>query len=172
MNEEEIRLRLMELHTDSYVWALRCSDQDRLAAEEILQSVYVKILEGRAVFGGKSSFKTWLFSVIRFTALDFRRDQMRRLTRQNNYLDQLERYAGDYHEPDQRIDRLRKKVAELPARQQEVMELLLGHDMTLAEIAGVLNITVGSVRQHYDRGKKKIRELLSKPTRVQDEEIR
>ena len=56
----EIRAQLEQLHKDSYGWALSCCARDSAQAEEVLQSVYLKILEGKARFDGKSSFKTWL----------------------------------------------------------------------------------------------------------------
>ena len=42
-------------------------------AEDVLQTSYLKILDGRARFGGRSSFKTFLFGVIRHTAAEDRR---------------------------------------------------------------------------------------------------
>jgi DNA-directed RNA polymerase specialized sigma24 family protein len=38
-----------------------------------LQIAYLKILEGKARFDGRSSLKTWLFAIIRRTALEQRR---------------------------------------------------------------------------------------------------
>jgi RNA polymerase sigma-70 factor (ECF subfamily) len=48
----------------------------------------------------------------------------------------------------------------LPRRQRQILELVFAHDMTIADAAEVLEITVGSARTHYDRGKKRLaREL-------------
>jgi DNA-directed RNA polymerase specialized sigma24 family protein len=33
-------------------------------------------------------------------------------------------------------------------------------ELTLSEAAQVMNISIGSARQHYERGKKRLRELL------------
>jgi len=39
----------------------------------VLQDVYAKVLSGRAVLREQSTFKTWLFGVIRLTAMEHRR---------------------------------------------------------------------------------------------------
>ncbi|MFT4733981.1 MAG: DNA-directed RNA polymerase specialized sigma24 family protein [Algoriphagus sp.] len=36
----------------------------------MLQEAYLKVLEENATYSEKSNFKTWLFSIIRFTAID------------------------------------------------------------------------------------------------------
>src|SRR5207302_1267667 len=46
---------------------------DRSAAEDALQASYLKILDGRARFDGRASFRTWLFAVVRNTAAELRR---------------------------------------------------------------------------------------------------
>src|SRR4051794_36730601 len=66
----ELRSQLTVLHRESFVWALHCCRSSAARAEDVLQEAYLKILDGRARFSGQSSFKTWMFSLIRFTALD------------------------------------------------------------------------------------------------------
>jgi len=44
-------------------------DADRAA--DVLQIAYLKVLNGKAAFDARSSFKTWLFAVIRRTAADY-----------------------------------------------------------------------------------------------------
>lgn len=75
MTASEMQNKLAKWHSESFGWALRCSAGDHSMAEDALQTVYLKILEGRAVFKGKSSFRSWLFSVIRFTVIDAQRKQ-------------------------------------------------------------------------------------------------
>src|SRR5215470_6614451 len=64
---------LAEIHAESFSWAMACCDRDRLLAEEVLQVAYVKVLDRSARFEGRSSFKTFLFGVIRRTAMEQRR---------------------------------------------------------------------------------------------------
>src|SRR5436305_13811813 len=75
MTDDEIQRSLAELHPASAGWALSCCRWDRDEAEEVLQMTYLKILDGRARFDERSSFKTWLFGVVRRTAAERRRSR-------------------------------------------------------------------------------------------------
>src|SRR5258708_9778583 len=75
MTGEPIERGLEELHPASAGWALSCCRWDSEEAEEVLQMTYLKILDGRARFDERSSFKTWLFGVIRRTAAERRRSR-------------------------------------------------------------------------------------------------
>ena len=55
---------------------------NQVGAADMLQTVYLKILDGKARYDGKASFKTWLFAVIRNTAAEARRQRGRRRLRQ------------------------------------------------------------------------------------------
>src|ERR1700719_2711221 len=68
LDDPGLRDALETHHVESYGWALSCCRRRRDEAENVLQLVYVKVLSGKAVFHGKSGFKTWLFAVIRKTA--------------------------------------------------------------------------------------------------------
>ena len=65
MEDSELRSQLECHHAESYGWAVACCSQNRELAEDILQTAYLKILQGRARYRGEASFKTWLFAVIR-----------------------------------------------------------------------------------------------------------
>src|SRR6476619_2790305 len=74
----DLKAELERLHSASFGWALSCCRRDRAEAEEVLQTVYLKILEGKARYRGESNLKTWLFAVIRKTAIT---EQRKRLLR-------------------------------------------------------------------------------------------
>ena len=78
-SDSDPRGELEENHKDAYGWALNCCDRRREDAEDVLQTVYLKVLGGKARFNGNSSFRTWLFALIRNTAADRRRSWFRRL---------------------------------------------------------------------------------------------
>src|SRR5215216_7433131 len=73
MESLELKTQLERYQRESYGWALSCCLRDPVEAESVLQTVYLKVLEGKARFDGKAAFKTWLFAVIRKTAADARR---------------------------------------------------------------------------------------------------
>src|SRR3977135_178137 len=81
MDIAELKAELEMLHGASFGWALNCCRRDRTEAEEVLQTVYLKILEGKACFRGEASLKTWLFAVIRKTAISEHRKNILRTLR-------------------------------------------------------------------------------------------
>jgi len=78
MTDSELRAAMETHHSESYGWALSCCARSSVEAEAVLQTVYLKVLMGKARYDGKASFKTWLFAVIRRTAADERRRQVLR----------------------------------------------------------------------------------------------
>lgn len=165
MDSVELRAQLEKHHRESYGWALSCCARNPAEAENVLQAVYLKALEGKARFDGRASFKTWLFAVIRRTAIDEKRRQWLRQFRLERYEGRIERSACG-ESPDEAIYRseigalFRRALAELPRRQREVLQLVFYHDLSLAEAAEVMGISLGSARTHYERGKQRLRQLM------------
>ena len=167
LTPDELEIQLAQLHEDSFGWALSCCGWDDANAEDVLQTAYLKVISGRARFGGKSTFKTWLFGVIRQTAREhFRRA---RSHRQRAELLGQEMAAGDraVQHPDDSAERsevsraLLDALADLPPRQREVLHLVFYQDLTVREAAEVMEVSLGTARVHYDRGKKGLKALLS-----------
>jgi RNA polymerase sigma-70 factor (ECF subfamily) len=164
MERGDLARELERLHPESWGWALACGNRDRELAEEALQTAYLRILSGRAKFSGRSTFKTWLFGVIRLTAMDERRNAGRR-EYQSDTETALEvpdpasgpDAAAEYSE---QSAELIKALTHLSPRQREVLQLVFYHGMTIEEAAGVMQVSLGSARTHYDRGKKALAQLL------------
>jgi RNA polymerase sigma-70 factor (ECF subfamily) len=186
MEARELGRQLEQHHRESFGWALSCCGRDRSRAEDVLQRVYLKVLEGKARFAeappgsnengqtdggpGRAGFKTWLFAVIRTTARDeHRREVLRRI----GLLRYEHRLAGT--QPDHRdhvlaadaaLDRERLQgtfvtaLARLPERQRQTLQLVFYHEMSLAEAAKVMGVSIGSARTHYERAKKSLRRYL------------
>ena len=159
MTPAETRAEIERLHGAGFAWAMACCGRNRERAEDVLQTSYLKILDGRARFAERSSFRTFLFGVIRRTASEERRRAM---------------WAGllfgrDGHEPAASVDDetasvarlgLRDAVGRLPRRQREVLHLVFAMGMTLEETAETLGISRGAAATHYHRGKAKLAERL------------
>jgi RNA polymerase sigma-70 factor (ECF subfamily) len=127
--------------------------------------VYLKVLEGRARFDGRSSLKTWVFAVIRRTAAQHRRLRVFARLRTQGLGDMPEpppaaEQTDECLERQERRGQLAKALERLSRRQREVLLLVFYHEHTIEEAAAVLEIGVGSARTHYERGKARLRELL------------
>ena len=156
---------LEALHEQCYGWSLGCCHWNREEAQDVLQSVYVKVLEGSARFDGRSSARTWLFAVIRRTAAERRRRQWLFELLPGRWL----AWQPDPPSPPQpdalaeaseASATLRAALSRLSGRQRELMHLVFYEDLSIEEAAAVLGIGVGSARTHYARAKARLRELL------------
>ena len=167
MDIAELKAELERLHSASFGWALSCCRRDHSDAEEVLQTVYLKIFEGKAVFRGESSLKTWLFAVIRKTAATEYRRKLLRTLRLTTDTTEVEN-RGAFETPTTSFERsevqahFQSALKALPKRQREALHLVFYEDLSLREAAGVMGVSIGSARQHYERGKKKVRESLAK----------
>jgi RNA polymerase sigma-70 factor, ECF subfamily len=168
MEIADFRAELESLHSASFGWALSCCRRDATEAEEVLQTVYLKIFEGKARYRGESSLKTWLFAVIRKTAAtEYRRRLLRSLRLVADPDDAPSRVAPD-ESPRQSFERSEMQthfqgaLKTLPKRQREALHLVFYEDLSLREAADVMGVSIGSARQHYERGKKKLRESLQR----------
>jgi len=163
MSPEALERELDHLHPAAFGWAITCCGGDRGAGEDALQASYLKILDGRARFDGRASFRTWLFSVVRHTAAELRRRAA------------LRRWlplAALGTTPDGRPDpaallaraeatrRLTAALDRLPRRQREVLHLVFYQDLTITEAAAVVGVGLGTARTHYERGKAALKRLL------------
>ena len=164
MDDIELKRQLERVHADCFGWAMACCGRDRDDAEEVLQTVYLSVLDGRARYDGQSSFGTWLFGVIRLTAASERRKAWLRgllLTREAGSLKPEAPAPPDAAvEHDSRRDNLLHALVRLATRQREVLQLVFYHDLTVEEAAAVMGVTVGSARTHYARGKARLAALL------------
>jgi RNA polymerase sigma factor (sigma-70 family) len=165
MEIAELKAQLETLHSASFGWALSCCRRDRAQAEEVLQTVYLKILEGKACFRGEASFKTWLFAVIRKTAIGEHRKNILRKLRWSDGSEQArlvspQEQPGAAFEKSETLALFQNALQSLPRRQREALHLVFYQDLSLNEAAAVMGISIGSARQHYDRGKKRLRESL------------
>jgi RNA polymerase sigma-70 factor (ECF subfamily) len=115
--------------------------------------------------------KTWLFGVIRQTALEHLRQARSHQERAEKLGQEIASGEGAVAHPEDRAERsetskaLLDAMVELPPKQREVLHMVFYQDLTVREAAEVMGVSLGTARVHYDRGKKRLKALLS------DEEV-
>ncbi len=160
-------------HSDNFGWAMACCARHRDIAEDVLQEAYLRVLDGRAVFSGKSSHRTWFFAVIKRVAVDVLRTHQRHNklnlhiaatdpcpveeNHANGLLSQDESISRD-----QSVRQLQNALMQISVRQREVLHLVFYAELTLEDVAEILHISLGSARTHYQRGKERLAQLLER----------
>jgi RNA polymerase sigma-70 factor, ECF subfamily len=138
---------------------------DRAAAEDLVQDVFTSLWAGRLRLDVRGSLRAYLFAAVRNRALNLRKHQLverdweideaipdvralhRAPPRPDDLLDDLERRS-----------RLRAALEALPERCRLVMQLRWEEQLTHAEIAEVLGITVKGVERQLSRGLRALRD--------------
>ncbi|MCI0421763.1 MAG: RNA polymerase sigma factor, partial [Acidobacteria bacterium] len=166
MKQTDVQGELERLRPASFGWALWCCNHRRDEAEEVLQTAYLKVLEGRASFDGNSSLRTWFFAVIRRTASEQQRRRWLRDQILGRWLT-FKPTAVPPPDPEEMASgsesnrALRKALDGLPARQREVLHLVFYQDLTIEEASRILRISLGTARTHFERGKAQLRKILA-----------
>lgn len=131
-------------------------------AEELMLDAFAEIAAGPTVFSGRSSFKTWLFSVGKHLALKRLRLQPRELPLEEGSA------TGEGTQPEAELlreERNRQLYAALDRIAPEYREVLLleyMEDMAPADIARVTGKRVKQIYNLIDRGKLALRSELER----------
>jgi RNA polymerase sigma-70 factor (ECF subfamily) len=166
MKERQLEAIIKSHHREAYFWAKPCCAFDDELAADVLQNVYLKILEGKAVFLEKSSPKTWLFSVIRLTALEVMRKEYKYepFNESSFEIPQIEE--------SETLESHEQLLYQLPKRQRDVLLLVFYHQMTIERSAEIMQVSLGTARTHYDRAKKSLKYLIENKQENQSKQIK
>jgi len=127
-------------------------------SNDIAQEVFVKVHLKLHTFRGQCSFKTWLFSIARNIAINemkssyFRRVLLFGTVRHT----QTEQSAEVTYMANQAASDIRQIIMSLSRKLREVLILNLEHDLTIQEIAKLLNIPEGTVKSRLNRARKEV----------------
>lgn len=166
MTREQFERELADLHAVSFGWALSCCRWDREEARDVLQIAYVRALETVQGFNGDATPRCWFFGIVRNTAAERRRTRLIRSAALKRWLLREPAPEGE-PSPEHMSGReqtgrhLRRLLLTLSRRQREVLHLVFYEDLTVEQAARVLDLPIGTTRKHYQRGKLRLRRLLS-----------
>jgi RNA polymerase sigma-70 factor, ECF subfamily len=133
-------------------------------AEEITQEVFLKAFRSLHLFRGDSSFKTWLFTITRNVAQDYKRKNERNHTVLLAELPTKETSPSAesvYFKMDAKAS-ICKEVLTLPSKFRDVFVMDAKYEKSMEEIAAALHISVGTVKSRLYRARRKMSESLKK----------
>lgn len=129
-------------------------------AEDVTQSVCLRLAGAMANFDGRSKFTSWLYSV----TLNAVRDLQRRHKRQGKHIDAVSiitREETDANQEDRlRVDDIWRIVRQLPEKQRDAVMLVFGEQLSQAEAAVIMGCKEVTVSWHIHNARKSLKDLL------------
>lgn len=137
--------------------------RSRTQAEEVTQTIFLRVWQHAERWDpSKGQLISWLLTLARYTAIDALRHEQRRPALVDAPLDDLPHLAA---QPSQVNDPLwhdgqllRELLGRLPAEQAQAIRLAFFGGMTHNEIAGALNLPLGTVKTRLRLGLSKLRD--------------
>ncbi len=146
-----------------YRFALRLTG-DRHRAEDLTQDVLLRAWRHRDRLRDRGAARVWLFQI----AANLWRDDVRRQQRRPRQVGPpADEQHGTAMPPDREailqedLRRALEAMDGLPARQREVLYLHVCEELSLAEIAAVLQISTDAVKASLSVARKKLRRQLT-----------
>lgn len=134
------------------------------SAEEIMEETFFKIAVKKPVFKGKSSFKTWLYSIGRNAAIDVMRKNSRISSFSVDYYTNIadeKNIELEYLKEEQKI-MLHKALNNLNSDYRQILYLTYFEDFTIDEAAVIMKKNRKQINNLLYRAKKSLRNELEK----------
>lgn len=157
-------------HLDSlYGSALRLT-RNADDAQDLVQETFLKALRASERFEPGTNLKAWLFTILHNTWRNTVRDRGRSLVDVNS--EAVERavdVAAEGESPEQVLARraidpgLREALDALPAAFREAVWLRDVEEFSYAQIAGMLDVPIGTVMSRISRGRRLLHDKLTQP---------
>ncbi|HJN17756.1 MAG TPA: RNA polymerase sigma factor [Armatimonadota bacterium] len=150
---------LVRTHHAKLIAAARAMVGDSDAAEDLSQEAFVHAYASLRSLKHPERFKAWLFGILKHKALNHLRTAKREVP-----LAMVGDGPSTGREPRRYADgggeELRERLDELPEQHREILAAKYVQDLSYAEIADALNLTVNAVRVRCHRAKQALRELI------------
>lgn len=138
---------------------------DARTAEDVVQDVFLSLWQKPSSYdASRGSLSTWLLSVTHHKAVDAvrREERLRRYRATETEIDLVDTAPGPDDDVWARIrrDHVRAALEQLPSEQREPLLLAYFGGYTQREIAGLLDIPLGTVKTRTLLGMRRLREAL------------
>jgi len=169
-NEEALKILIQKYLKPIYgfVFRLVCNAAE---AEDVVQNTFIKMWKNLKKFDPNKNFKTWLFTIAKNTAFDSLKKKKPLLFSEftnDNGENILEKTLADIEPlPDEILERqdaakiIENAMKGLPVNYQTVLNLHYNENLTLKEIAEILNKSENTIKSWHRRALNKLKELVN-----------
>jgi RNA polymerase sigma-70 factor, ECF subfamily len=135
---------------------------ERVLAEEVVQDTMLAVWRGAGSFRGESSVRSWVIAIARRQTRDRLRGRRLRVVDDSFLADQPSSGPGPEATALDRAELAEVKgaIRELALPHREVLGLAFGSGLSLPEVAGVLEIPVGTVKSRLTAARTALSRIL------------
>jgi RNA polymerase sigma-70 factor, ECF subfamily len=135
---------------------------ERVLAEEVVQDTMLAVWRGAGSFRGESSARSWVIAIARRQTRDRLRGRRLRVVDDSFLADQPSSGPGPEATALDRAELAEVKgaIRELALPHREVLGLAFGSGLSLPEVAGVLEIPVGTVKSRLTAARTALSRIL------------
>ena len=149
------------------VYAFLAYSVDPSTAEDLTSATFERVVRSWRRFDPtRASERTWILTIARNLLTDhYRRRGRTESTSLDEHPQLLDRLVDRSEAPDRRlsIEELKRWLAPLSPREQEIIALRYGADLEGVEIARMLDLTPANVHQILSRSLRRLRETATGP---------
>lgn len=131
---------------------------DKALAEDATQETFLKAYKALHTFRGESSEKTWLMRIAMNTCRDMKRSAWFRYMDRSVEIERLPLPTKTFEFME--ADNLTQAILKLPTKFNEVILLHYYQDMTVREIASVLDMPASTVQKRVKAACSKLKKML------------
>ncbi len=145
--------------------------RDERAAEDILQECFLRMYTYAASIDPKRPLRPWLYRVTVNLAYDHVNAARRRVHPLDDVLEWLNTLTSAFPAPDRRVEEtellylVRDVIAELPAAHRAVIVLFYLENLSIEEIATIMELPAGTVKSRLHYARERLREMLTQRQR-------
>lgn len=130
------------------------------AADELVQDIWLKVLQGIGRLQDPTKFRAWLFGIAHRRVMDRLRERYAAPTTDDAQLDEI---PGEAMDLDLALDvrELERGLQRLPPVEREVLSLFYLDELPMADVAQVLAVPIGTVKSRLFRARNLLRHQLT-----------
>jgi RNA polymerase sigma-70 factor (ECF subfamily) len=128
--------------------------KDETASWDIVQDTWQKVIRSFSRLDNPAAFPGWLLRITNNLAIDWIRKEVRRRDAHESYARSSDNNVASHGSA---FESIQAALARLPSADSEILTLFYLNELSLSEIAQILDIPTGTVksRLHYARAKMK-----------------
>ncbi|MGI9861240.1 sigma-70 family RNA polymerase sigma factor [Moorella naiadis] len=151
---------LMRRFGDKVLYLAYSYLHDRYLAEDVAQEVFIRVYTNLDKFQGRSSIYTWIYHITVNLCRDYLRAQSRRRLEPNRLLEVAVPDVEAMALANLEYRELWQAILQLPVTYREVIWLHYYDQLSLKDIAAILDISLAAVKIRLYRARQRLQQVL------------